>query len=243
MRRSPHPPWTRRHSLWASAVIWLALLGPAAPAAHAEDHGAVFAGGLIDEARTGYLGGEIALPGSSLGKGLALRGAGFLGDYSYQGGPTGRVDADFNGGEIDALYQWSGAWGWADGAVGARYVATSLSPFDPANRRHGRQGELALSTDGARLMGKWRFDWYGAYGERLSDYQVRFSLTHQLGAIIRGGLETAVEGDPTYDLVRVGPYAGLGLGSRSELQLSFGASTQSGRSAAAYGRISIYRTF
>jgi hypothetical protein len=92
-------------------------------------------------------------------------------------------------------------------------------------------------------MGPWRFDWYGSYGVRLSDFQARISLTRDVGPTLRAGLEAAAETDPTYDLERIGPYAALKLDARSEVQASVGVSRQSGRAAAAYARISVYRTF
>lgn len=224
------------------AALTLALL--ACPlAARAQDRGVAFAGGQTDHSRAAYYGVELALPGAALGHGLAVRGSAFVGDYAYEADTLGRVKADFRGAEVDGVYQWSGGWGWATAGVGLRYVETELGPRDPGNRRHGRQGELAFSTDGSRLMGPWRVDWYGSYGTRLSDFQGRVSLTRQAGPVFRVGVEAAGEADPTYDQERIGPFAALRLGPRSEVQGSAGVSRQSGRDAAAYARISIYRSF
>jgi len=223
----------------ASGLAW--SIAPAA--ARAEDHAVVFAGGMMDHAKFGYLGGTIALPGSALGRGFAIRGAAFVGDYSYKGGAGQHVDANFSGGEISGLYQLSGGWGWMNVGPGIRYTDTSLAPSDPSNRRHGRQGELIISADGARLLAPWRFDWYGAYGTRLSDYQVRASLTHDLGPVVRAGLEASFEGDPTYDLQRVGPYGAIRLGDKSELQVSVGVSGQTGRGTGAYLRTGVHHSF
>ena len=215
----------------------------AAPqSAVAEDHFQISGGGQIDFADFGFLGLTAALPGSALGRGFAVRGSGFTGNYSYSSG-THVVNGDFTGGEADAVYEFSGTHYWLDAIAGARYVDTSLSPFDPGNRRHGRQGEAAFGADGGYVTGPWRVDYYGEYGTRLDDYLGRVSLTHRITGRIRAGAEFSAEGDPTYDLQRVGPYLGVALDSRSEIQVSAGASHETGQGEGGYLRVLIYRSF
>jgi len=211
--------------------------------AKADDHIVVFAGGTYDNASYGSLGAQVSLPGSSAGKGFAIRGSGFLGGYGYDDGEGQHIDAKFGGGELDGVYQMSGPWGFADVFAGARLVDTRLSPDDPTNRRNGDQAELALGSDGARRLGPWQVDWYGAYGTRLQDYQTRVGLTHTIGSAWRAGVEGAVEGDPTYTQTRIGPYAAVRLSAHSELQGSAGVSHQSGLGEHAYARAGWYLSF
>jgi hypothetical protein len=223
----------------AAAAIYLGM----AAGALAQDHAVVFAGGTYDSASYGDVGMQVALPGSVAGRGFAIRGSAFLGGYGYNDGFGQHVDATFGGGELDGVYAISGAWGSADLFAGVRDVDTRLSPADVGNRRRGDKAEFALGTDGDRIYGPWRTDWYGAYGTDLRDYQTRASLTHRFGPVWRLGAEGAVEGDPTYTLERVGPYAGFRLSAHSEIQGSVGVSHQSGLGEHAYARISWYRSF
>jgi hypothetical protein len=222
-----------------AAAIYLGM----AAGALAQDHAVIFAGGTYDSASYGDVGMQVALPGSVAGRGFAIRGSAFLGGYGYNDGSGQHVDATFGGGELDGVYAFSGAWGSADVFAGVRDVDTRLSPSDVGNPRLGNKAEFAVGTDGDRVFGPWRTDWYGAYGTDLRDYQTRASLTHRFGPVWRLGAEGAVEGDPTYTLERVGPYAGFRLSAHSEIQGSVGVSHQSGLGEHAYARISWYRSF
>ena len=200
------------------------------------------AGGQIDFSRSGYVGATVPLPGGGIGRGLAVRASGFGGDYTYDSSSR-RIDGSFWGGQLEGVYQLTRPGAWLDLAAGVRYVDTSLTPFDRGNRRHGSQAEPEFSTDGGLVRGPWRTDFYGSYGTRLEDYAVRASLTHNLTSRLRGGGEVSFEGDPTYDLQRVGPYVGYYLDRRSELQLSAGVSHQSGQGEGGFLRVQLYRTF
>ncbi len=200
------------------------------------------AGGQIDFSRSGYVGATVPLPGGVIGRGLALRGSGFGGDYTYDSASR-KIDGSFWGGQLEGVYQLTRPGAWLDLTAGVRYVDTSLTPFDRGNRRHGSQAEPEFSTDGGLVSGPWRTDLYGSYGTRLEDYAVRASLTHNLAPRLRGGAEVSFEGDPTYNLQRVGPYVGYYLDRRSELQLSAGVSHQSGEGEGGFLRVQIYRTF
>ncbi len=203
----------------------------------------VFAGGLLDDkSDLAYAGATFALPGASIGHGLALRGSVFGGDYNYQSGVQ-RIDGRFAGVELDALYQVSGDGLWVNFGPGVRYLDTTLSPNDPTNRRRGAKAEPALTMDGGKASGPWRADWYVSYGTQLDDYQARLSLTHHMAGPWRGGVEGAVEGDPTYTVRRIGPYVGYSLGANSELQMSGGVSDGAGRGEGAYLRLGVYRGF
>jgi hypothetical protein len=220
------------------------LAAPVASWAQDQESVVVSGGGELDVASFGYLSATAALPGSQIGTGLAIRGSGFGGDYSYRGGPLhSRIDAQFGGGEVDAVYQITSGGLWINGVVGGRYVDTHFSPNDLGNRRRGSQGEVALGVDGGDVAGPWRTDWYGSYGTRLNDYEARLSLTHAIGGHMRLGAEADVEGDPTYNQERIGPYLGVGLGKNAEVQLSAGFSEGSARPAGGYLRMGFYHGF
>jgi hypothetical protein len=232
------PGATRFASTIVSLVVTLLLLQPAASAS---DQALIFSGGGADYAGSGFIGATLALPGSQIGTGLAIRGSAFTGAYDYESSPYGTVRANFSGGEVDALYQISGAKFWSEFAIGARDVDTRLAPFDSTNRRAGIVDELAASFDGGKVAGQWRGDWYGSYGARLADYAARLSVTHALGPIVRLGTESSIEGDPTYHLYRFGPYVGVQLDKRSEVQVSAGVSSESGRNGSGFFRVGVYR--
>ena len=200
------------------------------------------AGGQVDFANSGYLGATLPLPGATIGRGFALRASGFGGNYSYDSsGQT--VDGSFWGAQLEGVYQFTRPGAWLDLAAGVRYANTTLRPLDRGNRRHGSQAEPEISGDGGAVKGPWRTDFYGSYGTRLDDYAVRVSLTHTLTDRLRAGGETSFEGDPTYDLQRIGPYVGFALDRRSELQMSVGVSHQSGMGEGGYLRVQVYRSF
>lgn len=226
-------------------MVALALWAGASHSAQAADEQVqAFAGGQLDNSRFAFAGATVALPGQAIGRGFALRASGFGGDYDYSGGPVGgRVDATFTGAELTALYQLSRGSSWISGGLGARYVGTTLSPFDRGNRRHGAQVELSATVNGGTVSGRWRVDYYGSYGARLEDYTARASLTHAVGAKWRAGAEVSFEGDPTYNLQRVGPYVGVYIDQRTELQASAGVSHQSGEGESGYLRLAVVHDF
>lgn len=223
-------------------AIGLGVTASPDPARAAQNTVTVYAGGQFGFSNYGYLGGTFALPGSSIGNGFAIRTVGFTGGYDYLHSST-LVHAYFSGAEVDALYQFSSKDFWNEFSAGARYADTSLSPYDPTNRRRGSQVEFAAGVDGGTVSGPWRVDWYGSYGTFLEDYAARLSLTHTLAPGVRFGAEGYAEGDPTYDLRQVGPYLGIGLGANAELQFSGGFSWQTGRGSRPYLRASVYSTF
>ena len=218
-----------------------ALAAAAAPAA-AQDRGAVFAGGSFDEDDSGYVGAQLALPGSRPGAGWGVRGSLTGGVYSYDRDNLG-IDGRFVGGAIGPVYQWSGAWGYADLGLQARYVDTHLDPYDRQNPRRGGVADAVVSIDGARRWGPWRATGYGEYGSGVQDYFVRANVTHDVIPRLRVGLETILQGDPTYDRQRAGPLVAGLVTPRDELQLSGGWSQQTGRSDHAYVALAYVRLF
>jgi Cellulose biosynthesis protein BcsS len=218
-----------------AAVFGAALL--AAPvAAWADGNTQIFAGGQFDFANYGFFGATVALPGSTLGSGFALRGVVDAGGYRYVSGDVGSVAGNFGGGELDAVYQISHKNFWSDFALGVNDTYTNLTPFDPDNRLAGEQVELRLGTDGGTVTGPWRADWFGYYGPRLGDYEARLDGTHSLSQAWRLGAEVYSEGNPSYRLYQAGPFAGLTFAKDSELQFSVGEAWESGLTSRVYVR-------
>lgn len=231
-----------RATLFLFAVIGAyALAGPVL--ARADDHVQLFAGAQGDYSNYVYLGATVALPGSSIGNGFAIRGLVNTGGYNYINTPLGVVKANFSGAELDGVYELSKKNFWTDLALGANYTYTNLSPFDPTNRRAGRQVEFRMSLDGGGVAGPWRADWTGFYGTRLYDYAARLGVTHAISPRWRLGAEGYTEGDPTYHLNQVGPYVAVDFTDRSELQFSGGWSWESGFNPRNYVRASFYQRF
>jgi len=209
------------------------LLGVFAGPAFAQQKGDWFAGGGLDDDKSVFGGVQYALPGSRLGSGWAVRGSAYTGSYSYVR-DNHEIDADYTGGEAALLYQWSGAWGYADAGAIARYVDTDLSPYDRLNPRRGSQVSAAFSAEGMRIWGPWKLSGFAEYGVRIEDYLVRASLTHQITDRLRLGLDTSTQGDETYNRQHVGVLAGYAFTPSSELQISTGLSRQNSRSDRAY---------
>lgn len=227
--------------LAAAVAVLLPICRP--PAAAADDHIAVFVGAQGSYSNYVYGGVTFALPGSTIGSGFALRALADIGGYNYISDPLGVVKANFSGGELDALYQFSHKNFWGDFGVGANYTYTNMTPYDVGNPLLGRQVELRLSTDGGTMSGPWRTDWTGFYGTRLQDYEARLGFTHQLSSVWRLGVEGYTEGNPNYHLNQIGPYVALDFTPRSELQFSTGWSWESGFQSRAYARASFYQRF
>lgn len=205
--------------------------------------GVAFAGGSVSRDSSAYAGAIIALPGSSLGDGLAVKAAASGGVYDYQSG-AGRIDATYYGGVLGLVQQWSGRWGWANLSGGVRLTQTDLSPSDPANEREGRRFDAALGADGALVEGAWRLGWYAEGGVRDESYLARLQLTRSVIANrLRLGLEGMVSGDPQYRAENVGVALSAPLGGDFELQLSGGAQFQRGQDEHGYLSVGFVKLF
>lgn len=224
------------------ATIVIFVLGGLCPAA-ADDHLEFFAGGQLDYSNFVFMGATVAVPGATIGHGFAVRGLVSTGGYSYSNTTLGIVKANFGGGELDGVYQLTHGTFWGNFGVGVNDTYTGLTPDDLGNRRRGNQAELRLSLNGGNISGPWRIDYDGFYGTRLNDYAARLGLTHSLSSQWRLGAEFYAEGDPTYNLYAVGPYAGVMIGPRNEITFSGGESWESGFAARPYARALISQTF
>lgn len=221
----------RRH-FCALAVVLLA--GVPASAIADSNNVQLFAGGQFDFANYAYIGATVSLPKSPNGNGLAVRGLVDTGGYDYISSTLGTVRGNFGGGEIDGVYQVTQKNFWSNFAVGVNDTYTNLEPYDTSNALRGEQVELRLSLDGGHVAGPWRADWYGYYGPRLGDYAALLGGTHSVSPIWRVGAQVYAEGNPSYRLYQVGPYAGVSFAKDSELQLSAGEAWESGYTPRAY---------
>lgn len=219
-----------------------AIMSLIATPAEAQDRGAVFAGVSGGEDQSVYAGALMALPGASLGKGLAVRVSASAGTYEYAGGP-GIVEADFSGVDAAVVYQASSPSGYANFGLGARYIDTSLSPSDPANEREGGHWDATVSVDGAKDMGLWRAGLYSSYGVSMRDYYVRADLTRAVNDQVRLGAEVVAQGDRMYDRQKYGAVVAFSPMTAWEIRLSGGASREAEGDYGGYGAVSFVRTF
>jgi hypothetical protein len=223
--------------------VIVAIVATAPGAALAQDRGVIYAGGGVGEGRNVYAGGVIALPGATLGNGLAIRGGGSAGSYRYVSAGN-EVEGDYVSGEVALVYQTSGQWGWANFGAGPRVTDTNLNRPDPANERVGTRWDVALQADGA-LGYRWRLGWFGSIGVRDKAYisEARFGPLVDERSQTRMGLEAGVAGDETYTRGSLGLFASTQIADKTEIRLSGGASEQRGRKARPYAALALSRTF
>jgi hypothetical protein len=222
----------------AAGFLMLAAL-PAAVLAD-DNNVELFAGGQLDFANYVFIGATVSLPrpptNNGTNNGFAIRGELDTGGYNYISGDLGTVKGNFGGGELDGVYQVEHKNLFADFSLGVNDTYTNLVPNDPTNKLRGNQTELRVGTDGSSLSGPYRLDWYGYYGPKLEDYAAFIGGTHSLSPIWRLGLEGYSEGNPSYSLYQVGPYAGFAFDKTSEIDFSVGEAWQSGFSPRIYSR-------
>jgi hypothetical protein len=224
---------------FAVALAAALVLGTAASAQPYT--GVAFAGGAAGDGLSGYAGIVHALPGSVLGKGLAVRGSVSGGSYEYDSEAV-QIDGRFASAEAALVYQLSGPWGWANVSAGPRISDVSLSPGDPSNDRRGTRVDLALQSDGALLLNSsWRLGWLGSLGVRDGTYFSRADLGRVIAprSQTRLGLEAGLQGDPNYRSASLGLFAATQLTSQLEGRVSAGASDQEGRHARPYATLGL----
>jgi hypothetical protein len=233
------------HSIRASvgaAFVALSLFLPSAPGI-AQDTGVIYAGGEIGEGHNVYAGAVVALPGSRLGQGLAVRAGGSAGEYEYRSG-IGLVEGDYVSGEAALVYQTSGQWGWANFGAGPRVTETTLKPADPGNDLAGTRWDLAVQADGV-VGNRWRLGWFGSLGVFDQTYitQLRFGPLVDEPSQTRVGVEAGLQGDNSYTRGSLGVFLSSRIADKTEARISGGFSEQRGRGAKPYGGIALSRTF
>lgn len=226
-----------RQAAWFAAAA--ALVCPAAPSAEAS--GTVFGGVSAGNDRIAYLGVSTPLPGSSVGRGWAVRGIVGAGEYKYVAA-VGRVSGKETRGDLSLLYQVSDANNYFDVGVGGRYVHTHLSPRDPGNRRQGGRWEAVASASGQQSAGPWQASEFASYGFRDHDYFVRGDVTHAIAPALRLGVEAQADGARDYSRRAAGAVLAVSPTPRWEVKLSGGVTDQAHRSGG-YGAISFRTSF
>lgn len=227
-----------------ASLALAATVNLSAPAlAQDADDGVVYAGGGVGDGRNVYAGAVVALPGASLGNGLAARAGISAGEYRYDANGE-RVSAAYRTLDFALVYQASGEWGWANFGAGPRLTYTDTDPEDPFNKREGNRVDAALTTDGA-FGYRWRLGWYGSYGVRDEAYftELRFSPLIDEASQTRVGIEGSIQGDETYTRGGAGLFASTALGRNWEGRLSSGFSEMAGRGAKPYAAFSLSHLF
>jgi hypothetical protein len=229
------------HQFYSIAAALAAVVLPGI--AYAQETGVVYAGGSVGNGFNTYAGGVVALPGASLGHGLALRGGASGGRYEYVSAAQA-IEGKYISGEVALVYQSSGPWGWANFSAGPRVSDTSLTPDDPANELRGTQWDAALQSDGA-LGDHWRLEWFASAGVFNSTYnsEARFGRLVSPAHQTRLGVETGVQGDESYTKGKFGLFASTLIAHQLQARLSGGLTVQDNRDAEPYSGISLSRTF
>jgi hypothetical protein len=235
-----HPP--RKNALLAVGLLAI-LLVTAAPLAWAESDGGWFAGGMLGGGGLGYGGITLALPGAALGHGLAARLSGYYSDYRYFSGAT-RIDGKDTSGQVIALYQFSGDWGYSNLGAGGQFIDTRLTPVDPGNKRRGSRFDGTLDIDGALYADQWRADWYANYGINQRDYYAQTGVTRAVGLSgWRLGILGGVQGDVHYTRTQAGALIIRAFDTGLELRVSGGATFQSRRGTDGYISVGFSQPF
>ena len=229
-----------KHRLSPIAAGAFALAVTATPA-HGEDKGVVFAGATAGKAPSAYLGGAVALPGSVLGRGPALRAVVARNDYRYDNG-VARVKARQTVVTLSAVYQLSGDWGYANFAAGATHRNTRLTPDDRNNPNRGAKWNGVAGVDGAASFGRWRVGGSGSYEFDLGEYYGRLELTRTAARSLRLGAEVVAQGNPMYDRQLYGPVLSYQPSAKWEARISAGALVQRTQNSP-YAALSLSRTF
>jgi len=228
---------SQRIGLYLPVVV---LASVVSPSAHADE---MFLGGAQYGANASYsfIGSVIPLPGSTLGSGFAARLWGDYLTYNYRSGAT-KIDASGWGGELAAVYQFSGPWGWSDLSAGARYRDTHLSPVDPNNRARGARVYPTIQVDGGyNLDADWQFRGIANYTPTVTGYFVQPSIDRAVSRSIRAGVDVTFQGDSSYRQV----YAGANLTVILDDRRSFGlraGTMMSGGGSGIYAGISFVLT-
>lgn len=224
----------------ASVALGLGLAATAVGPAGAQSGPTVFGGAGIGADRLTYAGVTVPLTGGGP-RGFALRGIVSASENKYRSGDI-RIKSEQVRGEAAVLYQASGAWGYFDAGVGARYVDTDLSPDDPGNPNRGGQWDPVVSVSGeSSSANPWQVAGFASYGFESEEYYARAELTRAVTPYVRLGAEAAFDGDPQYDRQRAGVVVAFGKADM-QLRFSVGAADSKARDGA-YATIGFRRSF
>jgi hypothetical protein len=185
-----------------------------------------------------YVGAIVPLPGQALGSGFGMRLWGDYVGYDYASGPS-TVEAAGWGGELAAVYQLSGAWGWSNFSAGVRYRDTELSPDDPNNAARGAKAYLTLQIDGAfNVTSRWRLRGIANYTSTIDGYFVQPAIDRALSDSLRVGIDATFQGDKSYKQVAAGLNLTVAIDPRRSFGIRAGAS-DNGNDTGLYGGVSL----
>jgi hypothetical protein len=172
-----------------------------------------------------FAGAIVPLPGNTLGSGFAARLWGDYLTYHYNSGGT-KIDASGWGGEIAGVYQFSGAWGWSNLSLGARYRDTHLSPDDLGNRARGSHVYLTVQGDGGyNIDSFWQLRGIASYTSTVTGYFVQPTIDRAISDRLRLGLDATFQGDQSYRQISGGANLTIAVDSGRSVGLRAGAST------------------
>jgi Cellulose biosynthesis protein BcsS len=190
--------------------------------AHAE--GMYLAGGEYGPSSSyAFVGTVLPLPGNKIGSGYAVRLWGDYLTYNYLS-LAKTVKASGWGGEASGIYQFSGAWGWGNVSLGARYRDTMLSPDDFNNRARGVHIYGTAQVDGGyNLDASWRIRGVANLTSTVNGYYLQPAIDRAVDGSLRLGVDATLQGDESYHQKSVGANLTFGIGSRSDVGIRVGA--------------------
>lgn len=224
------------------AALTITVLLPLPANAVTPPRGVWFIGGTGSESSSAYMGGVWAVPGASLGHGLAVRGSLNAGYYKYDASGT-KIAAKYTGIEAAIVYQRSGRWGWANFSAGPKFTRTDLSPGDLDSKIEGSRWSIAAQSDGSLGGHNRDIRWFGSYGIRDQDYHARLQFGAKLGPRISIGPELELQGDPSYRQRAIGAFIRGQVLGNVEISASGGVTKQRRRGLHPYVAFGLSRVF
>lgn len=214
-----------------------------ATTAHAEDHGVAFGGGVVSKSPSATAGVLVALPGSTLGDGPAVRAVVSHSEFRYVAGSGAAIKGRSQSVTLSAVQQFSGGWGYFNLAAGAARHNVRLTPNDPFNRNRGSRWVAVVGGEGVANLDKdWRLGASASYRTRIKEYYVSADLTRAVSDKVRLGVEGVGQGDPSYKRRMYGAVVSYAPTPKWQLRLSGGANIEAGKNGP-YGALSISRVF
>lgn len=190
----------------------LAIAVTAHPALAASDlKGVWYAGATASHSPSTNAGLVYSLPGSFLGRGLAVRAGIGGGSYDYEAGAR-KIDARYATISTGLVYQTSGTWGWANLSAGPSVTRTRLSPTDLDNKSRGTRLDATAQIDGGFQGKSYDIRWIGSAALRDRGYYARLQPGIRVNARTTAGVELGVQGGRTYQQQSYGLFASRKVG-------------------------------
>lgn len=223
---------------WKCLVFGIiALAGPIGTTPSCADELFLAGGNSGPTSDYAFTGAVIPLPGAQLGHGLAARIWGDYLDYTYRTGNR-KITATGFGGALGGVYQFSGAWGWANLSPGLTYRNTRLSASDPNNEEAGAHTYFNGEVDGAyNLSSAWRVRGLASYTPQTKDYFVQTGIDRSVLEWLRLGIGPTFQGGHNYSEVSGGVTAYIRVMDGLEIAPSVGVSHSDSGETGPYGAI------